>query len=284
VLEVNAPLAEEAARHRSLALPGLAGYLQRERWRNATLLLAVSRELAGTIVEAGADPARVRVLPNGYDDAVFRPRAHTARADAPFTVAFVGSLKPWHGADRLVEAFLRLLRAADADWRLLLIGDGPAAAQLRGRLERSAPVGSFEMTGAVAHAEVPARLAAADVAVAPYPPSEDFYFSPLKVVEYAALGLPIVASRIGQIAELLVDGKSALLTEPGDVDGLAVALRRLRADAALRTALGSAARDTVRDRTWDRVAARALEWIAEILPAPPAAAGAPAPDLTEAAR
>ncbi|HMB69258.1 MAG TPA: glycosyltransferase family 4 protein, partial [bacterium] len=241
VLEVNAPLAEEAARHRSLALPGLAGYLQRERWRSASAVFAVSRELAETIVRSGADPARVHVLPNGYDDRTFRRRpaaANGARSQAgPFTVAFVGSLKPWHGVDRLVDAFLRL-RSVDADWRLLLIGDGPLAGPLRQRLEQSAPEGSFEITGAVPHDDVPRRLAAADVAVAPYPPSDDFYFSPLKVVEYAALGLPIVASRIGQIAELLENGRSALLTEPGDIDDLAGALRRLRDDGALRAALG----------------------------------------------
>jgi glycosyltransferase involved in cell wall biosynthesis len=269
VLEVNAPLAEEAARHRGLALSGLAGYLQRERWKAADAVFAVSSRLAETIVSAGTSASNVHVLPNGYDDRVFRPsagdRAH--RESHAFTVAFVGSLKPWHGVDRLVDAFLRL-RANDDDWRLLLVGDGPLAAPLRERLTRSAPAGTFEMTGAVPHDEVPAALAAADVAVAPYPPTDDFYFSPLKVVEYAALGLPIVASRIGQIAELLENGRSALLTEPGDVQELASALLRLRGDAKLRAALGSGAHRAVRELTWDRVAARALRVIREVLPAP----------------
>ena len=71
------------------------------------------------------------------------------------------------------------------------------------------------ITGAVAHEAVPRYLAEMDVGVAPYPDLPTFYFSPLKIFEYAAARVPIVASAVGQIAEILVHRKSALLHPPG---------------------------------------------------------------------
>jgi glycosyltransferase involved in cell wall biosynthesis len=96
-----------------------------------------------------------------------------------------------------------------------------------------------------------------DVAVAPYPPQANFYFSPLKVYEYMAAGLPVVASCIGQLAELIRDGINGLLCPPGDPVALAEALERLRQEPGLRASLGRAARATAhRNYTWRAVAQR----------------------------
>ncbi len=115
------------------------------------------------------------------------------------------------------------------------------------------------MTGPVDHVEVARHLQRMDVAVAPYPDSPDAYFSPLKLYEYLAAGLPIVASAVGQAATLLGDGTDALLVPPGDVSALAERLVRLRDDAALRARLGSAARRTaVQRHTWDSAVRRIL--------------------------
>jgi glycosyltransferase involved in cell wall biosynthesis len=107
-----------------------------------------------------------------------------------------------------------------------------------------------------------------DVAAAPYPPLAHFYFSPLKVYEYMAAGLPVVASRIGQLAELVAEGVNGLLCQPGDPAALAAALGRLRAEPELRNRLGRAARATVlRKHTWDAVARRILR-LAGLAPVP----------------
>ena len=79
-------------------------------------------------------------------------------------------------------------------------------------------------TNAVAPEAVPGLLASIDAAVAPYPALGHFYFSPLKVYEYMAAGRAIVASRAGQLEELLEDGAHALLCPPGDAAALAEAL------------------------------------------------------------
>jgi glycosyltransferase involved in cell wall biosynthesis len=88
---------------------------------------------------------------------------------------------------------------------------------------------------------------------------ENFYFSPLKVYEYMAAGRAVIASRIGSLCELIEHETNGLLCLPGDVDALAGAILRLKADAALRQRLGAAARQTVlANHTWDEVARRTL--------------------------
>jgi glycosyltransferase involved in cell wall biosynthesis len=96
-----------------------------------------------------------------------------------------------------------------------------------------------------------------DVAVAPYPNHADFYFSPLKVYEYMAAGLPVVASEIGQLATLIEHDRTGLLCEPGDPVALADAIERLRQQPQLRAQLGREARETMlREHSWDAVVQR----------------------------
>src|SRR5207247_157692 len=128
------------------------------------------------------------------------------RLGSGFVVGFVGSLKPWHGVDTLVEAF-RMLRAARPDAHLLLVGEGPSREALERRVASRGLGEAVSFTGAVPYHEIPHYLAAMDVAVAPHAASNHFYFSPIKIFEYLAAGCPVVASAIGQIAELLVDGE-----------------------------------------------------------------------------
>jgi glycosyltransferase involved in cell wall biosynthesis len=140
------------------------------------------------------------------------------------------------------------------------VGDGPERSRLEETIATAAFRDAVRLTGAVPHGEVPALLAAMDVAVAPYPRLPDFYFSPLKVFEYMAAGLPVVASRIGQVAKLIENGVTGLLYEPGDVHALSAALDRLRRQPEFRKSLGRAARDAVlRNHTWDAVVERILE-------------------------
>jgi glycosyltransferase involved in cell wall biosynthesis len=142
---------------------------------------------------------------------------------------------------------------------LLVVGDGPERARLEADLAARGLAQAAQLTGAVDPGEVPGLLASMDVAVAPYPNLENFYFSPLKVYEYMAAGLPVVASRIGQLAGLIRDGVNGILCPPGDSDALAEALERLRQEPEWGTRLGQAARATVlRDHTWAAVARRIL--------------------------
>ena len=125
----------------------------------------------------------------------------------------------------LVEAFAGLA-AADPTARLRLVGHGPQAEALARQAARLGIAHRVELVGSLAPACVPAALQGFDVAVAPYDDPEQDYFSPLKVFEYLAAGLPVVASDVGQLRGLLdVDGEPAgLLVPPGDPAALREAL------------------------------------------------------------
>jgi glycosyltransferase involved in cell wall biosynthesis len=257
LLEVNAPLIEEQAAHHSLADRAAAERVAERVFGAAAALLAVSEQLALYLERFPAARGRIHVVPNGV-----RPERFTGvvreRQTSSFTVGFVGSLKPRHGLPILVEAFARL-REIDADARLLIVGDGSERARVEADLARRGLREGAHFTGAVAPESIPALLAEMDVAVTPYPRLPDFYFSPLKVYEYMAAGLPVVASRIGQLDGLIDHGRTGLLCSPGDPGAMAEALIWLRHDLDLRAALGWAASTAVMgNHTWDAVAGRVL--------------------------
>jgi glycosyltransferase involved in cell wall biosynthesis len=181
------------------------------------------------------------------------------RADADiFTVGFVGTLKPWHGLAVLVEAFGQL-RDRHSGARMLIVGAGPQQDTLMADLKARGLLEFTEFTGALDPLDVPRTLATMDVAVAPYLDQPGFYFSPLKVFEYMAAGLPVVASRVGQLEQLIEDGVNGLLVTPGDSRLLAAALEMLHFQPQLRYRLGHAARATVlRNHTWNQVTSRIL--------------------------
>ncbi|MFT3721439.1 glycosyltransferase family 4 protein [Pseudorhodoferax sp.] len=260
LLEVNAPLIEEQRTHRELALPEEAERVARSVFADATALAAVSPGVAAYLARWPQARGRVHVVANGVDAARFA-QATPERAVLPPgqgpVVGFVGTLKPWHGLELLAEAFALLARQSHA--RLLVVGDGPGRAALTGDLARRGLLPHAALTGAVDPARVPGLLAAMDIAVAPYPALDGFYFSPLKIYEYMAAGLPVVASRVGHLDQVLSHGRDGWLVPPGDAAALATALAGLAADAPLRRRLGAAAQRRVRDgHGWDQVAARLL--------------------------
>jgi glycosyltransferase involved in cell wall biosynthesis len=258
VLEVNAPLADEQERMRGLELKELARWSEKRIWNTTDAVVVVSQRLAEAVEACGVPEGRIHVLPNAVDPRRFTPGA-TAEAvpvdvrdnvRGRCVIGFVGSLKPWHGVETLFDAFATLLVRRFAV-HLIVVGDGP----MREALERLARDRGLEphvtFSGAVAHADVPAWLSLMDIATAPYTPQPDFYFSPLKLFEYMAAGVPVVAGRIGQLGELLEHERNALLHTPGDASALAVQLERLVRDPVLRRRIGVAGREGIgEERTW----------------------------------
>lgn len=264
-LEVNAPLIEEQRAHRDLVDDTTAYAALVVQVRAATRTACVSEPVARWVRETvaahgGAPTGRVVVAPNGVDPERILPAADSTAEGpdtAPPVVVFVGTLKPWHGVEHLLRARARASRT----WALRVVGDGPQREQLE---SLAAELGvDVEFTGALAPAQVPGRLADCAVAVAPYPATErdaDQYFSPLKIHEYAAAALPVVASRVGQVPALVEDGVTGLLVEPSDPSALAGAVDALVADPDRRRSMGRAARRTaVAERSWAAVLARIIE-------------------------
>lgn len=253
VVEVNAPLRDEARRFRSLAYEEEA--LETEAWvyERADRIFAISTPLAALLRRAGVDPDKLEVMGNAVTPAKFHPRRPRGR----FTVGFAGSLKAWHGVDVLADAFAAA-SAEVPEMRLEVVGEGPLGGLLD-PLDRQPD--RFARHGAKPHAETLRLLASWDVGVAPYvATSPTFYFSPLKVVEYMAAGACPVASDLGEIPSLLGEGKRGVLVPAGDRAALASALVELARNRARTAALGVRARDYAHGSlSWRRNARRALE-------------------------
>ncbi len=277
LLEVNAPLIEEQATHRQLHDRAGAWRVAARVFAGATALLAVSHEVAAYLRGFAGTEGRVHLVPNGVDPVRFPEPLAPALPGPPgsFTVGFLGTLKPWHGLATLVEAFARL-RQVHPESRLLIVGDGPERERLEDDLTHRGLRDAAFLSGGADPTMVPGLLASMDVAVAPYPALKRFYFSPLKVYEYMAAGRAVVASRIGQLAELIEHGRTGLLYPAGDAAALAEALAGLQREPGLRGRLGHAARNYVlRHCTWDAVAGRILGLAAarpdaHLLPSSPA--------------
>src|SRR6185369_9028033 len=203
--------------------------------------------------------------PNGVDVERFRPgvggvdvRRELRIEDDEVVAGFVGTFGPWHGVEKLAEAIKTI--PTNVRVRFLLVGSGSLHAEVEKLLAEEKRV---IFTGAVAHDRVPKLLDACDILVAPHVPLADgseFFGSPTKIFEYMAMGKGIVASRLGQIGEVLVDGETALLVEPGNVDELRSAIVKLIESETLRTSLGAKAREVAeREHTWLRNASCVIE-------------------------
>ena len=252
VVEVNALLAQEEARWRGLRLARTAQRMERAVLDHADLRLAVSAELAGE-VERVSPGRQTQVLANGVDVAIFGAPAAQQPARRMFglapesaVIAFAGTLRPWHGLDVAIDALPALPGVV-----LVVAGDGPVRASLELLARQRGVAERIRWLGQLPQAQVRQLLAAADVAVAPYPALDGFGYSPLKLYEYLAAGVPVVASDIGQVAEVLGGGRWGRLVPPGDPAALAEAVRSILVDPVGSRALAGAARKmALREHSW----------------------------------
>jgi glycosyltransferase involved in cell wall biosynthesis len=234
----------------------------------AARIFVVSEVERRNLEMRGVHPEKIVVNPNGVDVERFRPGAGGVDAkrelgikDDEVVAGFVGTFGPWHGVEKLAAAIKSM--PANLRVRFLLVGSGLLHAEIEKQLESEVNGSRVIFTGPVGHDRVPRLLDACDILVAPHVPLADgseFFGSPTKIFEYMAMGKGIVASRLGQIGEVLVDEETALLVEPGNVDELRSAIVELINSETLRTSLGAKAREVAqREHTWAHNAQRVLE-------------------------
>lgn len=292
------PVLRQAAPRTRLALEMQCEWLTqfprdavRRRLRCADLVTGSSGYIADLIRAAHPQVDSFCVpLYNGFEPERFTAAASGGRSDRlPSTVVFVGRLSPEKGVHTLLEA-MDLVCRGNPDARLDLVGpqvslpleyivgisgdprvralsayyDGTIChdyqAWLRARAEQGALAGRVRFVGSVPQAELPRLYAEADVLANPSF-SESFGMS---LVEGMATGLPVVATRIGGMPEIVVPGTTGFLREAGDVEGLATDLRECLSSAARRDELGAAGRARALEVfTWDARARRLEALFAE---------------------
>ncbi len=249
ILEVNAPVVDyPGSPKRTVDRLLIAEPMRRWRqWQCRVADLIVTTDRA--ILPPGTPPAKIIETEWGADTVRFRPDAAGpvpfARQPGDVIAVFAGAFRAWHGVGRLVDA-MAVLERRGSPWRAVLIGDGPERPGLEARVaaERLTRVA---FTGSLPYEAMPAALAAADAGVAPFAPEahaplrHGFYWSPLKVFEYMASGLPVVAPALPRLRAILDDGAAGMLYDGAAPAALEDALDALT-DADRRRRLGAAAR------------------------------------------
>jgi glycosyltransferase involved in cell wall biosynthesis len=261
VLEINAPLVLERSRTPipGLALKAIARACETYVWRSADLALPVTRVLAGHVAGVGVAENRIEVIPNGIDLAHFPPTlsgdAIRARygLERKIVIGFTGFMRAWHGVPAVIDVMAEL--QATHDVHFLLVGDGEDREALQRAADAKGIGARITVTGIVARDQIPAHVAAFDIAMQP---KATPYASPLKLFEYMALGRAILAPNQPNLREVLRNDDNALLFTPDDPESMRAALRRLVTDAALRARLGARARADIDEcgYTWDSNARR----------------------------
>lgn len=263
-----------------LELHRVPGSRVRRRWvREACArcvgVVAISEGVREDLVALGVPAARIVVEHDGFEPARFgavgsppsREERRAARealglAAEGTWVAYTGGLLEWKGVDLLVDAARRLPAL-----RFVIAGGMPAdVSRLRAR---AAGLENVRIEGFVAPERVGLYLRAADLGVVPNrskPAISARHTSPLKVFEAMAAGLPLVASDLPSLRELLEPERDALLVPPDDAGALAAGIARLAADEALRERLARRLAERAHEHSWDARARRLLAWMEAMEP------------------
>ena len=253
VVEVNAPLAQEASRWRDRA-PSRADSLSDSLvFGQANRVVAVSSQVAAYAIGRGAAADRVAIFPNGIDRHLFHPlrakdsvRGELVPEDR-FVVGFHGRPRPWHGFAHLVQVCRQLLDDG-VPIHLLAVGEGEFEA-----LE-SIPAQHRTRVGWRPHGEMPRYVAAFDALPLTYEPDVPLYFSPLKLMEAMACGVVPLVPAAGDLPQLVRHQETGMVYPHGDFHQLAEQLQWLIAHPQRRSAMARRSAALAARYTWTRVA------------------------------
>ena len=268
LLEVNAPLVQERLQHSGgLALRRLATWAEGVAWRGADRVLPVTHVLDDYVRGRGVPEAHIQVISNGINRAHFAqaPGQDEAKAQLGLqdrlVLGFTGFVRDWHGVDRIVDWMAT--PQAPAHTHLLVVGDGPVRQALDEQARRLGLANRVGFTGVIHRDQVPAHVAAFDVALQP---AVTPYASPLKLMEYLVLGKAIIAPSTPNLRETLTHESNALLFDESAPGSLEQALTRLCTDSDLRARLALGAVQTIDrlDLTWIGNARRVVALVEEL--------------------
>jgi glycosyltransferase involved in cell wall biosynthesis len=214
------------------------------------------------------------VIPNGANIELFRPldkhgcRRKLGLEEDAFYVGFVGSFAPWQGLEILIEAAKRVKEQGYAQIKHILVGDGEQEPLLRQKVREYKLEQEIKFTGRVTYEQVVYYINACDIAIAPFTKERNSIIgvSPLKLYEYLACGRPVIVSRVGEVKEVIEEGKCGYLFEPGDAEELAKRIIQGYQERDTLQEMGLRGRKLVESKyTWRTTAERIVEVLNEIV-------------------
>ncbi len=233
----------------------------------ADAIVVVSSVLKSQLLELGASAEKITVIPNGVDAERYSPDISgeavrkKLELKEKFVIGYAGTFGHWHGVAVLARAVKEIVGNIP-NAHVLFIGDGVLRGEVEAILRKDGVQHKATITGMMSSEAVPEYLAACDALVisAINNPDVPFFQSPIKLFEYMAMQKPIVASRVGQIQEVIQDGANGLLVEENAPSELAEAICRLAKDESLRHSLArNARRDAVEKYAWQENARAVLK-------------------------
>lgn len=232
---------------------------------NAAHIIVVSEALKNVLLKFGADENKIIVNPNGIDERKYNPQIkcddikQKYNLENKIVIGFIGTFGQWHGAENIALAFGKLLKKYPEyknKAKLFMIGDGVRMPIVKKHILEFGLQENVVLTGLIRQDQGAKFLNACDIlinATVPNPDGSEFFGSPTKLFEYMAMGKAIICSDMAQMSEILEQGKTAYMVEPGNIDELATAMKELVDDSELRRRLGNSVRDEVIQKyTWDK--------------------------------
>ena len=235
--------------------------------RNTDHVVAVSNNLKSFLLNNHIINRRnkITVLPNAADTQAFDKDFDIPAIKkslglvGEFVIVYAVTLQMCYAIEDVISALPLVLREIP-NALLLIVGQGQAKEKLENLSKELKITDKVRFTGYIDHMKIPEILSIADVVVAPFKElGMSFFGSAIKIFEYLSSGKPIVATKIGQIAEILQDQYTALLVKPGAVDELANAIIRLARDERLRSYLAKNAKMEAQKYSWDKHVERLVD-------------------------
>lgn len=225
----------------------------------------ITGELARLAGTAALPP--IRRIPMGVDLSRFNSAPRTSTSDATVELLFVGRLAEKKGVGQLLAAVEDSRLSSRTDYRLTIVGDGPLRRQLEAQASGPALRGKVSFLGALSHEELGPRLNSAHVLCAPFVVGKDGDRDgmPAVVMEAAASGLPIIASDIGGVRDIVETGVTGWLLPSGDVAALSQAILDALNHPEKRAAMGPALVKRAGSYSWDAIAERYAEEFASAM-------------------
>lgn len=215
--------------------------------READLVLVVSEEVKGAVLNLGVDESRVlitpcTVSPGRFDRVQGLEVRRSLGLTEDFVVGWVGSFRKFHSLDLLIDAF-RDASASSRQSKLLLVGDGPERIRLQEKVNSYRLNDRVIFLGNIPNGEVPAYISSFDVAVLPAQSDEGFHYSPLKLREFFAAGVPVIASAVGEVKQIIEASDGGWLVPPGSKDLITEMIIKAESNRSMVFSAGGMAKD-----------------------------------------